>query len=105
VVEEKIPLVSEAEAPKMSTISDLFWGEDEEEEVIPEVLSVVPETELATSINTEETELAEPVAASLEDVFGAEMGLDSFAFPELEEFPLSSKRLRKYQKKWRSRPI
>ncbi|PZV27578.1 MAG: hybrid sensor histidine kinase/response regulator [Snowella sp.] len=87
VVEEKIPLVSEAEAPKMSTISDLFWGEDEEEEVIPEVLSVVPETEFATSINAEETKLAEPVAASLEDVFGAEMGLDSFAFPELEELP------------------
>ena len=87
VVEEKIPLVTESEAPKMSTISDLFWGEDEEEEAIPEVLSVFPETELATSINAEETELAEPVAASLEDVFGAEMGLDSFAFPELEELP------------------
>jgi chemotaxis family two-component system sensor histidine kinase/response regulator PixL len=88
VVEEKIPLVTEAEAPKMSTISDLFWGEDEEEEeVIPEVLSVVPETELATSINAEETELTEPIAASLEDVFGAGMDLDSFAFPELEELP------------------
>ena len=28
VVEEKIPLVTEAEAPKMSTISDLFLGEE-----------------------------------------------------------------------------
>jgi chemotaxis family two-component system sensor histidine kinase/response regulator PixL len=80
VVEEKVPLVTAAETPKMSTISDLFWGEEEEEEVIPE-------TELAASINAEETELTEPIAASLEDVFGAGMDLDSFAFPELEELP------------------
>jgi chemotaxis family two-component system sensor histidine kinase/response regulator PixL len=83
VVEEKIPLLTEAEAPKMSTISDLFWGE-EEEEVIPEVVS---ETEFVANIDAVETELAEPVAASLEDVFGAGMELDTFAFPELEELP------------------
>ena len=86
VVEEKIPLVTEAEAPKMSTISDLFWGDDDEEEVVSETESfVAPRVE--TEITSEETELVEPLAASLEDVFGAGMDLETFAFPELEELP------------------
>ncbi len=77
VEEEKIAIEVD-EQPKFS-LSDLFGGDEDEEEIAPEVESVTPELTI--------TESAEPIAASLDDVFGAGLELTDFAFPELTELP------------------
>ncbi|MEB3311159.1 MAG: Hpt domain-containing protein [Snowella sp.] len=76
-VEEEKVAIEVDEQPKFS-LSDLFGGDEDEEEV-PEIAVETPE--LTT------TENAEPIAASLDDVFGAGLDLTEIAFPELSELP------------------
>ncbi len=84
VVEEKITIVSQTDSPRLS---DLFFGDEEDEELAPEPVSIIAEPEIVFAVNLEERELAEPVAADLGDVFGVGADFNDFTFPPLETLP------------------